>query len=335
MASRTMFLIQLYLFSLILHSSFCDWASEWMAPVRDHLTNKYSPPNGPQPRGVPGVNYDAGIFDEETERVTNIYEPESLNMEASQPNYDISAASLKSKLENSLQTAKLLTETLKMQINALTLKEVELKEAIANGRSGVTALTVSSMGRLPRTYLIRDGYWTRCNGMVQPPPSDQTKSFFNEINIAPRCIGQEVSSGPDPCVFNSITKYETIPTYRRLEYYEEDYLCLKPTFNSSMEQYLSVPKQLVNETCSNGVIRTLTENSIECGIRTLADYTYYPQRSYTSLLPLEYCTEKDGSCRLIVAWHISNTTIENFEFLKNQPNFKKYFIRANFVEQVI
>lgn len=66
--------------------------------------------------------------------MTNIYEPESLNMEASQPNYDISAASLKSKLENSLQTAKLLTETLKMQINALTLKEVELKEAIANGR---------------------------------------------------------------------------------------------------------------------------------------------------------------------------------------------------------
>lgn len=59
-------------------------------------------------------------------------------------------------------------------------------------------------------------------------------------------------SKPDPCVFNSIIKYETIPTRRRAEYVEEDYLCLKSGFNNTIEQYLSVPKRVVNDTCKNG-----------------------------------------------------------------------------------
>ncbi|XP_060806728.1 uncharacterized protein LOC106135234 [Amyelois transitella] len=327
MDSRGMFLTKLYLFTLVFNLGLCDWASEWMAPVQDQLGYKDNAPSR-------SSNFDGELYDEDNDHVTPIYESE--NFPNPRSNLDLSVTSLKLKLENTLQTAKRLTETLKMQINALTAQEIELKEAITNGRSGVTAVTVTSLGRLPRTYLIRDGYWTRCNGMVQLPSQDQSpKNVFNEMFLAPRCIGQEVSSAPDPCVFNSIIKYETIPTYRRFEYYEDDYLCLKQAFNSSMEQYLSVPRQLVNDTCTNGVIRSLTENSMECGIRILADYTYFPQRSYTSLLPLEYCIEKDGSCKLIVAWHVSNTTIENFEFLKNQQNFKKYFINANYLEQVI
>lgn len=65
-------------------------------------------------------------------------------------------------------------------------------------------------------------------------------------------MNTQVSSIPDPCVFNSIIKYETVPQRRALEYYEDDYLCLKPNFNNSIEQYLSVPKHVVNNTCKNG-----------------------------------------------------------------------------------
>lgn len=76
---------------------------------------------------------------------------------------------------------------------------------------------------------------------------------------------------------------------------------------------------------------------MECGTRTLSEYSFYPSRSSAAAsLPLEYCAEKDGSCKLIVAWHISNITIENFEFLKNEHNFKKYFIKSGpYLEHVM
>lgn len=56
----------------------------------------------------------------------------------------------------------------------------------------------------------------------------------------------------DPCVFNSVIKYETIPTQRRMLYTEDDYLCLKSTFNTTLEQYMSVPRRLINDTCGYG-----------------------------------------------------------------------------------
>lgn len=79
-------------------------------------------------------------------------------------------------------------------------------------------------------------------------------------------------------------------------------------------------------------MRSLRENIQECGIRVLSDYTFYPYRSFlSSLMPVEYCTQRDGSCKLMVAWHVSNTTIENFEFLENDENFKNFFIKPELV----
>lgn len=73
-----------------------------------------------------------------------------------------------------------------------------------------------------------------------------------------------------------------------------------------------------------GVIRSLEENVAECGLRVLSEYLYYP--SSAASVPLEYCA---GACRLLAAWHLSNTTIENFEFLKDEPGFKKYFVKSD------
>lgn len=81
-----------------------------------------------------------------------------------------------------------------------------------------------------------------------------------------------------------------------------------------------------------GTVRSLEENVEKCGVRVMSEYTYYPSRNSALGLPLEYCTEPDGACKLIMAWHISNATIENFEFLKNELGFKKYFIKSG--EQV-
>lgn len=75
-----------------------------------------------------------------------------------------------------------------------------------------------------------------------------------------------------------------------------------------------------------GLIKNLSENILDCGVRVVLEYTYYPNRSETPWLPLEYCTEKDGACKLIVGWHLSNKTIENFEFLKKDDDFKRFFI---------
>lgn len=78
-----------------------------------------------------------------------------------------------------------------------------------------------------------------------------------------------------------------------------------------------------------GTVRSYVDNIKQCGIRVLSEYTFYPHtNSAASLLPFEYCDEKDGSYKMIVAWHISNSSVENFEFLKNENNFKKYFIQS-------
>ncbi|OWR55021.1 hypothetical protein KGM_206873 [Danaus plexippus plexippus] len=173
--------------------------------------------------------------------------------------------------------------------------------------------------------MIRDGFWSLCEGIIQYP-NVPTSNSYTDLYSVPRCIGQEVASKKDPCVFNSIIQYETIPVTRRSSYYEDSYLCLKPTFNNTMEQYFSVPRRVVDDTC-NGIIKKLTDNVSECGVRILSEYSYYPQSRQTQF-PLEYCTEKDGSCRLMVGWHLSNKTIENFEFLKHDSNFKKFFIQT-------
>ncbi|KAL4711774.1 hypothetical protein ACJJTC_005943 [Scirpophaga incertulas] len=136
-------------------------------------------------------------------------------------------------------------------------------------------------------------------------------------------LSQQLSP-QDYCVFNSVTKYETVPTTRRLEYSEDEFLCLKQSFNTTLERYFSVPREVIDKTCKNGIVRSLENNIATCGVRVLTEYSYYP-REYTSSLSLDYCTQADGSCKLTIAWHVSNVTIENFEFI-NELNFKTFFL---------
>ncbi|XP_026745179.1 uncharacterized protein LOC113506539 [Trichoplusia ni] len=316
-------LVELLLFLLTSCTCSSDWVSEWMGPVQGQF-------QGDSQRR----------FDDDLKMVQmSQYQDSPKEAEYHMSNNEMNTVNLKIKLEDTLRTAKSLAETLKVQIIELVARENLLKEAIVNGRPGVSTLTVSTMSQVPRSYIIRDGRWMLCNGMIQFPVQSQTSStnLFNGLFTEPRCIGREVSTVQDPCVFNSVIKYEVVPTTRRLVYTEDDYLCLKPSFNKTLERYMSVTRQLINETCKNGIIRSLAENTLECGIRVLSEYSFYPHRSSAAAtLPLEYCTEKDGSCKLIVAWHVSNATIENFEFLKNEHNFKKYFIKSGpYIEHVI
>ncbi|CAK1590421.1 unnamed protein product [Parnassius mnemosyne] len=351
--------------------------SEWLAPIRDQYKDtsarrmhnmdwkmfnneklKIIPP-------VPGTS-------EPSEPSSTVDVPKNNLLLRFTPNETLTSgvmptSSLKSKLETTLQNAKELAAILKSHIITVQEREKTLKEAIVNGKLGVTILTVSTLKGQPRKYIIRDGFWTLCNGMIQTPTTvpDMTATIFSNVYSTPRCIGQEVTSKPDPCVFNSIIKYETIPTERKTEYTEDEYLCLKPTFNNTLEQYLSVTKKLVNATCKNdrnteadalltalmntwtycvvmqikvlnlfhliisGKIRSFADNLFECGLRVMSDYTYYPQREIVaSELPLEYCDGVLGSCKLIVAWHLSNSSVENFEFVKDDQNFKNYFMKS-------
>ncbi|XP_038217504.1 uncharacterized protein LOC119836283 [Zerene cesonia] len=250
---------------------------------------------------------------------------------------DYSMNTLKLRLQSTIQSATELADTLKRQIKEIEAKESLLKEAIVQGKSGVTTLTITSLDKMPRSYIIRNGFWTICSGMIQSPISAPSPNIFNEIFSTPRCIGQEIRSIKDPCAFNSIIKYETIPTVRRSYYDEDDYLCLKTNFNSTLEHYASVPKQMVNETCKNGLVKSLADNISNCGVRILLEYTYYPSGNFLAAdLPLDYCTEADGSCKLLVAWHLSNTTIENFDILNNDKLFKKTFMKTgSFAESII
>ncbi|CAH2051908.1 unnamed protein product, partial [Iphiclides podalirius] len=314
-----------------------DWVSEWMTPIRDQYSSK----------GTSGRQYnkmDTKILDSERAKIPmgkEMFEvPKNNLLILSSPNTTPSQySSLKVKLETVLHNAKELAVSLKSQITVVEERERALKEAIVEGRYGVTTLTVSTLRRLPRKYIIRDGFWTLCNGIVQHPPSSQdaNAAVFGDLYSVPRCVGQEVASKPDQCVFNSVIKYDTVPTTRDLEYSEGEYLCLKPGFNNTLEQYYSVTKKLVDRTCKNGVIKSLDDNISECGLRVLSEYTFYPNKNAgASYLPLEYCEEKQGACKLIVAWQISNSTIENFEYIKDDPNFKSYFIKSgSFVNTVI
>ncbi|CAK1590420.1 unnamed protein product [Parnassius mnemosyne] len=333
--------MNIILFACIFHVCYCDWLSEWLAPIRDQYKDtsarrmhnmdwkmfnneklKIIPP-------VPGTS-------EPSEPSSTVDVPKNNLLLRFTPNETLTSgvmptSSLKSKLETTLQNAKELAAILKSHIITVQEREKTLKEAIVNGKLGVTILTVSTLKGQPRKYIIRDGFWTLCNGMIQTPTTvpDMTATIFSNVYSTPRCIGQEVTSKPDPCVFNSIIKYETIPTERKTEYTEDEYLCLKPTFNNTLEQYLSVTKKLVNATCKNGKIRSFADNLFECGLRVMSDYTYYPQREIVaSELPLEYCDGVLGSCKLIVAWHLSNSSVENFEFVKDDQNFKNYFMKS-------
>lgn len=91
----------------------------------------------------------------------------------------------------------------------------------------------------------------------------------------------------------------------------------------------STKEKVLTHFTFTGTVRSYNENMKLCGIRVLSEYSFYPHRSSAAaLLPLEYCNEKDGSCKMIIAWHVSNSSVENFEFMKNENNFKKYFIQA-------
>lgn len=68
---------------------------------------------------------------------------------------------------------------------------------------------------------------------------------------------------------------------------------------------------------------------MNCGVRILSEYVYYPFKDENTSLPLEYCDDQDGSCKLMVGWHVSNKSIENFELFKNDQNFKKLFMMKN------
>ncbi|PZC83572.1 hypothetical protein B5X24_HaOG207555 [Helicoverpa armigera] len=319
--------VQLFIFLLSSRLGSSDWVSEWMGPLQNQF------------KGLPSHRRS----DPELRMIQVTQEPEENkklqlvdNSEPPKQSNQLSAINLKIKLEETLRTAKVLAETLKIQIADLIGRENVLKHAITNGRSGVSTLTVTTMSQVPRSYIIRNGHWTLCNGMIQFPLAGQA-NMFNGLFSEPRCIGREVATVQDPCVFNSIIKYDVVPTKRALEYKEDEYLCLKPTFNITLERYMSVTRQLVNETCKDGIVKSLAENNLECGLRILSEYSFYPHRSSAAAsLPLEYCIEKDGSCKLIMAWHVSNSTIENFEFLKNEHNFKKYFIKNGpYIDHVI
>ncbi|CAG5044418.1 unnamed protein product [Parnassius apollo] len=106
----------------------------------------------------------------------------------------VPTSSLKSKLETTLQNAKQLAAILKSHIITVQEREKTLKEAIVNGKLGVTMLTVSTLKGQPRIYIIRDGFWTLCNGMIQTPTSvpDMTATIFSNLYSTPKCIGQEV-----------------------------------------------------------------------------------------------------------------------------------------------
>ncbi|XP_072934795.1 uncharacterized protein [Epargyreus clarus] len=320
--------MEIILLMTIIQLARCNWESEWLVPIQDAYSKE-----------TPGKIHDGDNFKTfgEEYRVTPIfddrYQNENLNKDTSYGviSGETMSMSLTDKLKNTLQNAKALAETLKSQIISIAAQEKMLKETIVSGRSGVTVLTVLSTAKLPRTYIIRDGFWTLCNGMIQYPTNGQgSANVFSELFAAPRCIGQEIRSRQDPCVFNSIVKYETIPRRRGIIYTEDDFLCLKPSFNHTLEQYLSVPRFVVNETCRDGLVKRLTDNSLDCGLRVMSEYTYYPHDVTASRdLPLEYCTERDGACKLIVAWHISNSSIENFELIKNDKAFKKFFMNID------
>ncbi|XP_046964395.1 uncharacterized protein LOC124533236 [Vanessa cardui] len=308
----------IYLF--MLEVVYCDWVSDWLTPVQ-YQYKEISAQN--YTNGDPRYKYEELPTD-----LPNMSDKYKI-IEFAPPNEASSTISLKMKLEEVLRTATILTNALKVEIKTVEERERVLKDAIANGRSGITTLIVTTIDRPLRTYFIRNGIWTLCNGVVQYPVGNQPYNVFTELFSVPRCIGQEVSSKRDPCVFNSIIKYEVVPVNRRSFYVEDDYLCLKTTFNNTLQTYMTVPRRVVDETCKNGTVTSLTNNILSCGLRVLSEYSYYPYRNDVSFaVPLEYCAEKDGSCKLLVGWHISNKTIENFEFFNHDPNFKKFFIKT-------
>ncbi|KAL0818207.1 hypothetical protein ABMA28_008712 [Loxostege sticticalis] len=321
-----MFGVKIALFAYILHLSSCDWAAEWMSPVQEQLI-----PSRRNDYGGALFDYENMHMAQQVVESTERFQNQQRQYTANPTKNEWNAATLKIKLENTLSNARMLAETLKAQIRDVSERENKLKDAIVNGRSGASTVLVSAMERSPRLYMVRDGVWSLCSGGVQ---LQTTRSALDlgDSSTVPKCNGIEVSSEQDPCVFNSIIKYETMPAVRRLEYTEDDFLCLKRSFNNTLERYMSVPRQIINKTCQNGTVRSLEENVEKCGVRVMSEYTYYPSRNSALGLPLEYCTEPDGACKLIMAWHISNATIENFEFLKNELGFKKYFIKSG--EQV-
>ncbi|XP_045539138.1 uncharacterized protein LOC123722184 isoform X1 [Papilio machaon] len=307
---------------------YCDWVSEWLTPIRDQYKESGRRMNKIDIKMLDGDKLKLFSGSPEVLEIprNNLLLQTTSNMT---PVNVLQTQNLRVTLETILGNAKKLADSLKAQISIVQEKEERLKDTIVNGRFGITTLTVSTLRKLPKNYIIRDGYWTLCNGILQHPTTQEvTAAAFSDLYAVPRCIGQEVTSKPDPCVFNSVIKYDTIPSQKRPEYSEDEYLCLKPTFNTTLEQYFSVTKHIVNQTCKSGVIRSMADNVLECGVRVLSDYTYYPNKEVTSYLPLEYCEGTQGSCNLIVAWHLSNSSVENFEFIKDDLNFKNYFMKS-------
>ncbi|XP_063541577.1 uncharacterized protein LOC134750344 [Cydia strobilella] len=328
-------------------------ASDWMTPVQDEF--------GSVKDINARLNYDADLkqYEDQELQIPNQELPKTLTKanesnEASELGSYVSTPTLQAKLEAALNLAKGLAAKLRGKIALLSEREATLKDTIAKGRSGVSVVTVHTLSRAPRSYLVRDDAWASCQGVLQlsygtAGPTcvgvevlDRTYAVYlvrdgawascqgmlqlSYGTAGPTCVGVETPTKPDPCVFNSVTKYETIPIRRRSEYAEDDFLCLKSSFNTTLDRYLSVPRTVINDTCKNGVVRSLEDNVVECGVRVLSEYVYYPGAA--ARVPREYCdSDPPGACHLLAAWHLSNTTIENFEFLKDDPAFKAYFIK--------
>ncbi|XP_047999580.1 uncharacterized protein LOC125236705 isoform X2 [Leguminivora glycinivorella] len=295
----------------VLHVCCGNWASEWMSQVQDEF--------GSVKDINARMNYDADLkqYEDQELQIPTEELPKLSKVNESNEGLGsyVSTPTLQTKLEAALSVARELLAKLKEKIALVSERETTLKENIATGRSGVSVVTVHTLAGSPRSYLIRDGAWTSCQGLLQ----------LSYGKGGPSCVGVETPTKPDPCVFNSVTKYETIPLRRRAEYMEDDFLCLKSGFNTTLERYLTVPRTVVNDTCKNGVVRSLEDNVQECGVRVLSEYVYYPGAARG---PREYCDSDPPACRLLAAWHLSNTTIEHFEFLKDDPAFKAFFIKS-------
>ncbi|XP_041971654.1 cell cycle checkpoint control protein RAD9A isoform X2 [Aricia agestis] len=119
---------------------------------------------------------------------------------------------------------------------------------------GVTVATVWTMDQPARSYLVSRSAWSVCSGDISFP-ADYPPTNWKSV---PKCDYDETpAEKPDPCIFNSIIKYSTIPSARRSLYAEDDYVCQKHSFSDKLEKYMSVSPSVIQHTCRNVLGRTI------------------------------------------------------------------------------
>ena len=130
-----------------------------------------------------------------------------------------------------------------------------LQKSTANGKW--KCLNVNGCALTQDCYVFH-AYPTKC-GIQRETKKNKKKSYYF-IYIKNNIVFQQITSRRDECAFNSLIKYETIPATKRSPYLEDDYLCLKPTFNYTLETFMSVPRRVIDETCKNGKNFFLSRN---------------------------------------------------------------------------